>query len=244
LGAGIGFGYAIQAVSIAAAWLVGTRVLGLARPALGALLIAAAFGNTGFLGLPFSAALFGLDELPNAIAYDVVVSGIGMVTVGFSLGAAFGTIAERPRDRAVAFFTRNPPLWACLAAIAAPDALAPGWAVDASRVLVFAILPLGFVAVGVTLARAGGGVGLFAALDPAVSCALVIKLLVAPGLMVALSVTLVSVPDSYVSQAGMATAITSILVANEYGLDRRLAAAAIAWSTALVVIAGLVAAAL
>ena len=39
-----------------------------------------------------------------------------------------------------------------IAAVLAPDALAPDVLVDASRVLVFALVPLGFFAVGVTLA--------------------------------------------------------------------------------------------
>ena len=59
------------------------------------------------------------------------------------------------RERTIAFFTRNPPLYAALAALVAPDALAPDILVDLSRVLVVAILPLGFFAVGTMLAEEG-----------------------------------------------------------------------------------------
>jgi len=132
VGAGIGFAYAALVTVLAAAYLIGTHLLRLPRPAVGALMVSAGLANTGYLGLPFSAALFGLDELPNAIAYDIALSSAALVTIGFSIGAAFGTVAEGPRDRAAAFFTRNPALWAAAAAVVAPAVLTPDWAVDAS----------------------------------------------------------------------------------------------------------------
>ena len=241
VGAGIAFAYAALLAVLSAAYIVGTHVLRLSRPGVGALMVASGLANTGYLGLPFSAALFGLDELPNAVAYDIVVSGLALVTIGFSIGAAFGTVAERPRERVATFFKRNPPLWACAAGFLAPAALAPDWAVDASQVLVFAVLPLGCFAVGVTLAaeREEGRLRFPPPLTPAVGVALGLKLLLAPAVVLALSALVLEVPDSYLSQAAMASAINGIVIAHEYGLDRALVAAAIAWSTAVVVAAGL-----
>ncbi|MDQ4049141.1 MAG: hypothetical protein M3131_07150 [Actinomycetota bacterium] len=57
--------------------------------------------------------------------------------------------------------------------------------------------------------------------------------------MLALSRLVLSVPDPYLVQAAMASAINAIVIAHEYGLDRALVAAAIAWSTFAVVAAGL-----
>ena len=241
VGAGIAFAYAALLAVLSAAYLIGTRVLRLSRPGVGALMVASGLANTGYLGLPFSAALFGLDELPNAVAYDIVVSGLALVTIGFSIGAAFGTVAERPGERVATFFKRNPPLWACAAGFLAPAALAPGWAVNASQLLVFAVLPLGCFAVGVTLAAESeeGRLRFPPPLTSAVGVALGLKLLLAPAVVLALSAAVLAVPDSYLSQAAMASAINGIVIAHEYGLDRSLVAAAIAWSTALVVAAGL-----
>lgn len=241
VGAGIAFGYTAVLLSGALAFAIGTYLLRLPRPAVGALVLAAAFANTGYLGLPFSAALFGVDDLPNAVAYDILVTTAGILTIGFSIGAAFGTVAERPRERVVSFFTRNPPLFACALGFVAPDALAPEWAVDASQLVVFAILPLGFFVVGVTLAAEAeeGAIRFPPPLSPAVGVALVLKLLVAPGIVIALSQLVLKVPDPYLVQAAMASAINAIVIAHEYGLDRGLVAAAIAWSTAIVVAAGL-----
>ncbi len=257
VGAGIAFGYVAILVPLGLAYLVGRRLLRLPRPAVGALMLVAAFGNTGYLGLPFSAALFGFDELPNAIAYDLLVSTFALITVGFSVGAAFGTLdggssgtdAESPAcsptappsplRRVSAFFKRNPALWACAAGFLAPAALAPQWAVEGSQAVVFGILPLGFFVVGVTLA--GAGQRLLPMQRP-VGWALGLKLLVAPAVVLGLAALIHDVPDSYPVQAAMASAINSIVVAGEYGLDRGLVASAIAWSTAVVVSAGLIAA--
>ena len=244
VGAGIGFAYVAMAVTLGAAFAVGTWVLRLPRHSVGALMAAAGLANTGYLGLPFTVALFGFDELPNAVAYDVLVSSLALITIGFTIGAAFGTRAHHPRDRLRSFFTRNPPLWATAAGFAAPAALAPDWAVDASQLLVFAMLPLGFFAVGVILAaEAEDGVfPLPPRLNAPVGWAVALKLLLPPAILAGLSQLLLDVPDSYLTQAGMATALNNLLIANEYGLDRGLAAAAIAWSTVLVVVAGTLAA--
>jgi malate permease and related proteins len=241
VGAGIGFGYVALAASMGAAYVLGKYVLHLSRPSIGTLMGVAALGNTGYLGLPFTAALFGFDEVPNAVAYDLLVSTAALITIGFSVGAAFGTVAERPRDRALAFFTRNPPLWAALLGLLAPDVLAPDWAVEASRLIVVAILPIGFFAVGVTLAtEAEEGTTKFPPpVNAPVVTAVALKLLLPPAVLIVLSHLVLDVPDAYISQAAMASGINNLLVSHTYGLDNGLAAAAITWSTAIVMVAGL-----
>jgi predicted permease len=243
VGAGIAFGWAAIAAALGAAYLVGTRVLHLERPSLGALMATSAFGNTGYLGIPLTGALLGLGQIPNAVAYDTLVSSLAFVTVGFSVGAGFGVVAKRPRDRLAAFFTRNPPLWAAALGLLAPAALAPDWAVHASRVLVVAILPIGFFAVGVTIAAASeeGESKFPPPLSRDVVAAVLLKLTVPPLVVLALSAAIISVPEAYITQAAMASGLNNLVIAHSYGLDRRLTAAAIAWSTAVVALAGLVA---
>ena len=241
IGIGLLFAYAAVAVTLGVAYAAGRWALRLPRPAIGALMCVAVFGNTGYMGLPFNAALFGFDQVGTAVVYDVLVSSTLLVTVGFSLGAAFGTIAQGSRDRVKVFFTRNPPLWATVAGLLAPAVLAPEWAVDASRILVFAILPIGFFAVGVTLAReAEEGAAKFPPpLSRPVVAGIALKLALVPGVLIGLSALLADVPDTYPVQAAMATGINTILIADEYGLDRGLTAAVIAWTTAIVVAVGL-----
>ena len=242
IGLGLVFAYAAVGLTLAVAYAIGTWVLRLPRVAVGALMLVAVFGNTGYLGLPFNAALFGFDQIGTAVVYDVLVSASLLVTVGFSIGAAFGAIAEAPRDRVRVFFTRNPALWATVAGLLAPEVLAPGWAVDASRVLIFAILPIGFFAVGVTLAReAEEGAAKFPPpLGRPVVAGIALKLALVPAVLIGLSALIRDVPDTYPVQAAMSTGINTMLIADEYGLDRGLTAAVIAWTTAIVVAVGLV----
>lgn len=240
VGAGIGFAYLALATTLGAAYAIGTWLLHLSRPAVGAMMLAAGLANTGYLGLPFSAALLGFDELPRAIAYDVAVSGVAFVTVGFAIGAVFGPAVERPRDQVLAFL-RNPPLWAAVAGLVAPAVLTPEWAVDASQQVVYALLPIGFFVVGVTLAREtqDSELSFPPPLSRAVAVAVGLRLALAPAIVLGLSTVAVAVPDAYVSQAAMASAINGVVIAHRYDLDAGLVAGAIAWSTTVVVTVGL-----
>lgn len=242
VGAGIAFGYVATLSTMAVAWLLGTRALRLERPSVGTLMGTSSLGNTGYLGLPFTAALLGFDQVGNAVAYDILVSTTMLITVGFSIGAAFGTVGEAPRERIAAFFLRNPPLVAAVLGLLAPATLAPDLAVDISRVVVIAILPIGFFAVGVTLAAEAdeGRVRFPPPLSAPVLVAVLLKLLLPVAILLALSTLFIEVPDAYLVQAAMASGINNLVVATAYGLDRRLAAAVIAWTTAIVVAVGVV----
>lgn len=240
--AGVGFGLVALAVTLSAGYVIGTRVLRLPRPSVGALMLAAGFGNTAYLGLPVASALFGSGQLPNAIVYDLILTTMSVFTVGVAVAAAFGTLVEDKRERFAAVFTRNPPLWACALGLVAPAALAPDWAIDASHVLVYAVLPLGFWIVGVTLAAEAeeDAIPFPPPFSAAVATAVGLRLLLAPAVVLLLSLVVVDVPDAFISQAAMPCAVAALLLANEFGLNRALVASAIAWSTAIGVAAGLV----
>ena len=247
-GAGIGLAYLALAATGAAGWVVSRRVLSLPSPAAGSVVLASILANTGYLGLPLTVALLGSEHLPEAVAYDVLVGGPALWVAGFAVGAGFGERAgEGARRRARAFLLRNPPLWAALAGLAAPDALAPQGLVDASQVAVLAILPLGFFAVGALLAEEaeeGGGARAGPAVVPSVAAALALRLLVAPALLLALAAPLIDLPPAYLLLAAMPCGINALAVAHVYGLTLRIPAAAIAWGTALVMAAAVAAAAL
>ena len=233
VGAGLAVAWVVVLLSGAIAFAVARRMR-LDRPQTGAVINATLHPNTGYLGLPLCAALLGTEHLDEAVVYDVLVGTPTLLLLAFAVGAALGTEAgDTVRDRVVAFFTRNPPLAAAVLALLAPDSLAPDALVDASRVLVFALLPLGFWAVGVTLAdeprfpppmtrRLGAALGL--------------RLVVAPALLVALSVPFFDIPDAYLLLAAMPTGINGLVVAHAYGLDFSVAAGAVAWGTSVVLV--------
>lgn len=244
VGVGLGLAYVELAVVGTLAWLVGARLLGLPRPAVGALIIAVVLANTGYLGLPLSVALLGIDELGTAIVFDQLVSGPMVYLAGFAVGAAFGTRAgEGWQARVRAFFLRNPVLPAVALGLLAPDALAPDVAVEIAGYIVIGLLPVGFFVLGVNLATEAehSGVRALPSFTRPVAVALVLRMGVAPGLLVLASVALVRLPDAYLLQAAMPSGINGLVVAHAYGLDVRVTAGVIAWTTVVAVIAGLVA---
>jgi malate permease and related proteins len=244
VGAGIGLAYIALAVSGLAAWALGSRVLRLGAPATGALICAVIQANTGYLGLPLTAAVLGFHRLGEAVAYDTLVQAPTLLVAGFAVGAAFGTRAgDGARERVAAFFLRNPPLLAVAAALVAPATLSPDFLISVSHGLVLALLPLGFFVVGVTLAAEGerGVVRFPPPFTGAVGVALGLRLVLAPGLLLLLALPLITLPEPYLLLAAMPVGINALVIAHAYGLDLSLTAAAIAWSTAVVVAVGVVA---
>ena len=244
VGGGIVLAYTMLALTGLAAWLLARHVLRLARPATGSVVAATMQVNTGYVGLPLVVVLLGSSHLAEGAAYDALVTAPWLFGPVFAVGAAFGASAgEGARERVRAFFTRNPPLFAVAAALVAPDALAPDALVDASRVLVLALVPLGFFAVGVILATEAdeGALPFPPPLSPPVVAVLVLRLVAAPALLYLLSLPLIDLPDSYLLLAAMPCGINTLVVAHAYGLDMRIAAGAVAWSTGLVVAGALVA---
>ena len=140
---------------------------------------------------------------------------------------------------ASAFFARNPPLYAAILGLLAPDPLAPDVAVDAARVAVIAILPIGFFAVGTALAAESehGTVAGIPRLDSPVALAIGARMLLAPALLAAIAAPFVDLPETYLLLAAMPCGLNTMIVTHAYGLDLRISAAAVTWSTAIAVAA-------
>jgi predicted permease len=247
VGIGLGLAYAGLAIVGVLAWLLATRVLKLSRPATGALLCVVTLANTGYLGLPLSVALLGAGALPAAIAFDALVSGPMFYFSGFAIGATFGDHGERGRAALLKrFVLRNPPLLAAAAGLLAPASLAPDLLVDAAHHAVWGLLALGFFALGVNLgAEAEEGALVFPPpLTKPVGVAIVLRLAVAPALLAGFAALVVRIPHVYLLQAAMPSGINSLVIGHAYGLDLRLASSALAWTTAIVLVGGLIGSAL
>jgi malate permease and related proteins len=238
-GFGIVLAWAALAGSVLLAWYLAARVLGLSRPAIGSVLVCVLIANTGYLGYPVVAVLEGLDALSVAVVYDILVGSAALLVGAFSVGAAFGERAgEGARERTLSFFARNPPLYAAILGLLAPDSLAPDLAVDVSRIAIIAVLPVGFFAVGVALAEEAEH-GTFAGVprfDAPVALAVSARMALAPLLLLALAAPLIDLPETYLLLAAMPCGINTMIVTHTYGLDLRISAAAVAWSTAIAVV--------
>jgi malate permease and related proteins len=244
LAGGLLIGWVAILIAAGLAWLVGSRLLRLSRPATGSLIVGTLVPNSGYLGYPLVASLLGFHSLGEAVVYDIAVPAPSMLLLGFGVGAAFGTKAgEGFRERIIAFFTRNPPLYAAVAALLAPDSLAPDVLVDVSRGVVIALLPIGFFAVGAVLAEEveEKRVEIGSPFQPPIGSAILLRLLIAPGLLLLLSLPFIDLPGPYLLIAAMPCGVNTLLVAHVYGLDSRLAAQAVAWTTGIAVVAALAA---
>jgi malate permease and related proteins len=241
-GVGLAVAYAGLACSGVLAWAVGRRI-GIEGPALGALLISVILVNTTYLGYPMTVALLGAHALPHAVVYDQVVSTPILFTAGFAIGAAFGH-GERPTftARAKAFLTRNPPLAAAVAGLIVPASFAPAPLVSAAHAVVDALLVVGFVVVGVYLSseRREDGAPLLERPNLHVGTALAARFVVTPLLLGAVALAGVAIPGAFLLQAAMPSAIGGLIVGHAFGLDQRLIATVIVWSTILVLVVGVV----
>ncbi len=241
---GVGILLGLLALTLVAlvVWFVATRALRLTRPQVGAVILAALLANTAYLGYPLTVALLGHDRLATSVLFDVLVGGPTLMLGAFAVAAAFGARAgEGAKARVLTFLTRNPPLYAAVLGLLAPDALAPDILVDASQVLAVAILPIGFFAVGATLAEGAehGELPIPPPLNAPVALAVVGRLVLAPALLMLLAAPLIDLPPSYRLLSAMPTGINALVVSHAYGLDNRIVAEAITWSTAIVVLGAL-----
>jgi predicted permease len=244
VGVGIGLIYVELAIVTTLAWLLGTRVFSLPRASTGALMVVVMLANTGFLGLALAVALLGTSSLPAATAVDSLVSGPMFYLGSFAVGARFGTRAGS--GNLMARVTRNPPLLAAIAGLIAPTGAAPNVLVDVAHAVVWVMLAAGFFALGVNLgAEADDGALAFPPpLSRPVGAAIVLRLVLAPALLAGLSAIVVRVPHAYLLQAAMPSGINSLVIGHAFELDLRLVSSAVAWTTSIVLVAGLIGSAL
>ena len=239
LAAALGLALCVAATVGGVAWLIARRALHASQQTAGSVVIASTQGNTGYLGLPVTVALLGTGALGTAIAYDAVLSVATLLIGGAAIGAAVGERAGTgARERTRSFLVRNPPLIAVVLGLLAPDALAPQALVDISHVAAVALAPLGFFALGAILAGEAEE-GQFAFPPPLtkpVGVAVVLKIVVTPLLLLAVAAPLLALPKAFLLQAAMPCGVNGLVIAHAYGLDLRTTAAAIAWSTPLVLV--------
>lgn len=237
-GVGLVLGLIASSLGALFAWWVASRLLRLERFQTGAVVCTVLSVNTGYLGYPMAVALLGRGQLSTAVLYDVLVTGPSLLLGAFAVGAAFGTKAgEGPRERVRAFFTRNPPLYAAIAGLLAPKALAPSALVDVSQALIVVILPVGFFAVGATLAENAeqGELPMPPPLSRPVALAILTRLAVVPALLMLLAAPFIHLPAAYRLMSAMPSGLNSLVVAHAYGLDMEIVAEAVTWTTGIVV---------
>jgi predicted permease len=238
VGVGLVLGWIALPLTALLGWVIGRRLLHLPPPSAGVLAISGLQANTALMGLAVVATLLGFDHLSDAVIYDSLVQQPLFFIGSFAIAAATGTKAgETVRERVRAFFVRNPPLIAIVLGAVAPDALAPDVLVDATQVLVLTVPVLGFFAIGVTLAEeADDGALVFPPpLTPGIGVAILLRGVVAPGLLFLLAAPFIDIPSAFLLMAAMPAGLHIVILAHVYGLDVPFAAGLIVWTTIVTV---------
>lgn len=220
--------WAVFAIVLAAAWVL-TLLRASDGPRRGAVLLASALGNTGYIGYPVTAALLGASAVPLAVFSDVFGTVFALVLVGFPVAARYGT-AKRARGNPVRDLLTFPAVLALIAGLVLRPVAVPTVVGDGLELLANLVAPLIMLSVGLMLSPRSLVRG-FA--DMAVVT--VLRLAVAPALALVLGSMLLEGDALQVAamQAGMPTMMLSLVIGERYGLDTDFIASAIFVTTVL-----------
>ncbi len=203
------------------------RVLGLEGRTAGALILAAVFGNTGYIGYPIAQAMLGERGLIGAIFYDLFGNTAAVLTLGTLLASRFSERAVSVRPvREIAGF---PPFIALALGLALRAVPVPEPVMDWLDALGRLVVPLIMVSVGLSLqptgvkrhARAVGIIALIKLVALPLAAALLGRALIA-------DVTSLRVA---VLETGVPTMMLTVVIGQRFDLDVDLIASAILVTT-------------
>ena len=224
----IGVAWVVALAGIAVAWVLGRYAFHLPRPTLGAFMLVAGLGNTGYIGYPVTVALFGQAGLSRAVFYDVFGTVGVLLTVGLLVAHRFGDHADdvNPWREVLGF----PVLLVAIAAILLKPVPIPILVSDGIDALAKMTVPLIMISLGLTLD--------FSKVRSHATLATVagaIKLVALPLLAWGLALVVLRDPLPVrvtVLEAGMPSMMLVLVVAARFGLDADFTASAIMLTTA------------
>lgn len=228
----------LAAVGVVAALGVasmGCRLCHMPGPTRGALMLAAAFPNVTYLGLPVLEATFGPWSRGVAIQYDLFACTPLLLTVGIITARRLGTSAEASATGSVFRpLLQVPALWAALLAIvlnlsgtASPDVVS-----SLLRLLGNAVAPLMLIALGLGLRWMGSDPQQLLRVVPVLLIQLLLMPLLVWGLALASGLDGQLLPP-VVLEAAMPSMVLGMVICDRYGLDTPFYATAVTISTAL-----------
>ncbi|MDQ6988054.1 MAG: AEC family transporter [Mariprofundaceae bacterium] len=208
----------------------GKRVGG--KKAVGALLLAAAFGNVTYLGLPVLTKTFGAWSQSVAIPYDLFANTPLLFTVGVMLAGHFGSAKQAAHP--LIELLRVPALWGAvggvlLSLLAVPM---PIWLDESLAVLGAAVVPLMLLSIGMALRWQSGWMARAPVLLPVV----VIQLVLMPIVVWAACIG-VGMPEKLLAptviEGAMPCMVLGLVICDRFRLDSSLYAEAVTLTTVL-----------
>jgi len=205
---------AIVSLSMGLAYLAG-RFLRLEAATFGALILAAAIGNTGYLGYPLVLQLFGIENLVRAVFYDLAGTVVFTFTIGLLVAQKYGQ--NEGKVNIVKEIFTFPPLIALFAALVFKSAALPEFLTDTIDFMAGATVPLIMLTIGLSLELTGVG-----KYKTAIATVVIVKLILSP-LIALVGAGLIGVSDVdlgvIVLEASMPTFLLSLVIGLKYGLD-------------------------
>lgn len=220
-----------MAVSLLLMWII-VKCLTVSRAQKGALLIAATFPNSTYLGLPVTAQAFGDWSQATVLQYDLFACTPLVLTIGVLIANHFGdTDANIHPFRAL---LTVPPLWALAIAslLNVADVAQPLPVHHALTILAGGVVPLMLIALGMSIRWDTLKIRYLPLLLPVCVIALIIAPMVALFAASALHIPSDSL-NVAVILAAMPTMIFGIVLCERYQLDSGLYAAAVFLTTLL-----------
>ncbi len=182
-------------------------------------------GNTGYLGFPICLAVGGPTYFAWALFYDMLGNVFSVYGFGVWVASRFSR-SEVSQLQLLANVIRSPTLWAFGVGVTLSQQPLPFWIDLSLRRFAWTMIPLSLILLGMRLAQVSQWRSFgYAAI------ALVIKIIIVP-VVVGLGLSLTSLPAlprlMITLQAGMPPAIATLVLAEEYNLDREITVAALA----------------
>ncbi len=208
------------------------RWLGTPAFMAGALVLAAAFPNATYLGLPVLENTLGPWARTVAIQYDLFACTPILLSLGVWLASRYGGQARE--EHALIALLKVPPLWAAVIALTLnlADMPMPAMLHDWLQMLGGAVVPLMLIALGMGLCWTSFKLSQLPLMLPA----FLIQLLIMP-LYAWWAGTMLGIDDrvlaAVVLEAAMPSMILGMVLCDRYNLDTRLYVTAVTLSTAL-----------
>ena len=210
--------------------LLFARVCGWSRSLTGALLMVVPYGNTSFLGVPFTKAFFGEEGIPYAVIYDQLGSFLILSTVGLVILSLYSSQKASLSAILTRIFT-FPAFLALLLALPMQSSMVPDLLMQLLSWLAATLTPAALLSIGLYLKLRLDREKLFP-----FGLGLTLKLLLAPLVLVLLfwmrdlhglsaQVTLF--------EAAMAPMVSSSMLAIMAGLEKRFVASLLGYGIVL-----------
>ncbi len=200
-------------------------------PTRGAALLAAAFPNATYLGLPVLEATLGKEARSIAIQYDLFACTPLLLTVGAWVAMRYGNVVQAKLG--VSNLLKIPALWAALLAVIlnilavpVPEGL-QNWL----QSLANGVVPLMLISLGLSLHISRDSVQSLRSIVPVLG----VKLIFMPAVVLAVSIGLGMqgmLQQAVVLEAAMPSMVLGLVLCDRYGLNNMVYATAVTISTA------------